>query len=76
MATVKIDDVEYAVEDLSTDAKAQIQAIQATDARIAETTQELAILQTAKNAYSQALRELLLDIPTATEPTEAEKADE
>lgn len=59
MATITIDDVEYELESLSEDARAQIHALQATDRRIGETQQDLAILQTARNAYALALQDLL-----------------
>lgn len=59
MPLITIDDVEYDVEDLSEDAKAQLQALQATDRRIMEAQQEIAIFQTARNAYASALKSLL-----------------
>ncbi len=59
MATVTIDGVEYELDTLSEEAKAQISSIQATDVKIAQAQQDIAILQTAKNTYSQALREML-----------------
>ena len=62
MATITIDNVEYDLAELSEDAKAQIQALQATDRKIAEAQQDLAILQTARNAYAMALQELLADV--------------
>ena len=43
MPTITIDGVEHELEDLSNDAKAQLNALQATDIRIAQTQQELAI---------------------------------
>jgi hypothetical protein len=59
MPTIKIDDAEYEMDDLSDEAKAQLQALQATDRRIIEAQQELAILQTARMAYAAALKSLL-----------------
>ena len=59
MQMIKIDDVEYDLDALSDEAKAQIQAIHSTDKRIADVNEQLAILQTARNAYSAALSELL-----------------
>lgn len=59
MATITIDDIEYDVDTLSEDAKAQLAALQATDQRIVEAQQDLAILQTARNAYAVALKNLL-----------------
>ena len=59
MATITIDDIEYEVDDLSDEAKAQLTALQATDRRILEAQQDVAILQTARNAYATALKSLL-----------------
>ena len=67
MTTITIDDVEYDLAELSEEAKAQIQALQATDRRIAEAQQDLAILQTARNAYAMALQELLADVGGETD---------
>lgn len=60
--TVTIDNVEYQIADLSEEAKAQLLSIQAVDRRIAQTQEELAILQTARLAYGNALKGVL---PTA-----------
>ena len=59
MANIEIDGVEYELDSLSDDAKAQLQSMQLTDQMIAQTQQKLAILQTARNAYAVTLRELL-----------------
>jgi hypothetical protein len=59
MSTITIDDKEYEIESLSDEARAQIQAIQATDRRINEASEHAAILQTARNAYVTALQQLL-----------------
>lgn len=56
MPTITIDGVEHELDDLSNDAKAQLNALQATDIRIAQSQQELAILQTARAAYAAALQ--------------------
>jgi hypothetical protein len=56
MATLKIDDREYDTEQLSEAAQAQVANIQIVDQKIAQVQQELAILQTARNAYVQALQ--------------------
>lgn len=57
--TVIIDDVEYSLADLSTDVQAQLVSVQAVDRRIASVNEELAILQTARIAYGNAVKELL-----------------
>ena len=59
MATITIDDVEYELDALSTDAKLQLEAIQVVDKKVAEAQQQISILQTARNAYALALRDLL-----------------
>lgn len=59
MSTIAIDNKEYKLDDLSDDAKAQIGSIQVVDKKIADLNAELAIMQTARNAYAQALTSLL-----------------
>jgi uncharacterized small protein (DUF1192 family) len=52
---VTIDGREYAVSDLSQDALNQLSSMTVVDRKIGEMQQEIAILQTARNAYAQAL---------------------
>jgi hypothetical protein len=59
--TIKIDNKEFDVETLSEDAKAQIISLRSCDQRMQDLQQELAILQTARNAYSNALKAELPD---------------
>ena len=59
MATISIDGVEYDIESMSESARAQLASLQATDTKILHTQGDLAILQTARNAYAQALAALL-----------------
>lgn len=54
---VTINGTSYASENLSDAAKAQAQNIQAVDAELARLQQQIAIAQTARNAYAQALIE-------------------
>ena len=61
MATVTVDEKEYDLDDLSDEAKAQIQSIQLVDQKLIEIQQQAAILQTARNAYINALADLLPD---------------
>lgn len=58
---VTIDGREYAVSDLPQAALDQLASINIVDRKIAEVQQELSILQTARNAYGQALAEALAD---------------
>ncbi len=59
MVAITIDGKEYESDDLSEDARAQYNSINATDAEIARINLQLAIAQTARNAYARALSELL-----------------
>ena len=53
--TITINDKEYILDDLSDAAKAQLGSLQLTDQEIIRLQQQLAIAQTARNAYAQAL---------------------
>jgi hypothetical protein len=59
MSTITIDGKEYKLASLSEEAKAQIGSIQVVDQKIAELNVQMAIMQTARNAYAQALTPLL-----------------
>ena len=52
---VTIDEKDYLIEDLSDDAKAQLGSLNIVDKKIADQQQEIAIMQTARNAYANAL---------------------
>ena len=54
-AKVTIDEKDYLIEDLSDDAKAQLGSLNVTDQKIANLQQEIGIMQTARNAYANAL---------------------
>lgn len=56
MAKVNIDGKEYDTDALSDDAKANIQNVQYCEQKMAELKRELAVTQTARNAYAQALK--------------------
>jgi hypothetical protein len=55
--TWTINDKEYDLDALSDDAKSQIVNIQVVDSEIGKLQQQLAIMQTARNAYAKALNE-------------------
>ena len=57
--TVTIDGAEYNLADLSEKARGDLVSLQRVDQKIAENQQELAILQTARNAYARSLAEQL-----------------
>ena len=59
MPTIKIDNVEYDLDSLSQDAKAQLQSIQFVDQELARLQAQTAALQTARNAYVSALKAAL-----------------
>ena len=61
MATITIDGVEYDSENLPQEALDQLSAVQFVDSRINQLQAEIAALQTARNAYGQALTSLLSD---------------
>jgi hypothetical protein len=54
-----IDNVEYETNDFSDELNSELQMLQYTDRRILETQRELATCQTAKNAYSIRIKDLL-----------------
>ena len=56
MATITIDGSEYNIEDLSDSSRAQLASLQLTDQKIAQLQADLAIAQTARNAYATALK--------------------
>ena len=55
MATLTINDKTYDISKLSKDAKAQVTNLRFVDAEIAHHNATLAVLQTARNTYIQAL---------------------
>lgn len=57
--TVTIDGKEYKLSELNDKAKADLSSLQLVDRKIAEAQQQLAILQTARNAYAQSLGQQL-----------------
>jgi len=56
---ISIDGVEYLLNDLSAEAKAQIQSLQFVEAEIGRLNAQIAIASTARNAYQSALKDLL-----------------
>ena len=71
MSTITIDDIAYAEDDLSNEAKAELGSMQICDQKIAALQTDLAIAQTARNAYANALKNLL---PKAAPKAKAKKA--
>lgn len=57
--TVTIDGTEYNLNDLSDNAKAQLTNLRVTDQQVERLNQQLAIAQTARRAYANALSDEL-----------------
>jgi hypothetical protein len=75
MSTITIDDIAYAEGDLSNDAKKELTSMQVCDQRIAALQTDLAISQTARNAYAAALASLLPKAAAKVKPkAKAKKA--
>ena len=72
MAKINIDNTEYDLEKLSSEARAQIDMIIMTDQKITELNRDVAIAQTARVAYAGALKKLLE--ATADSESEDQKA--
>lgn len=56
---VNVNGTEYNIADLSDEAKMQVQNLRAADAEIRHLNIQLALAQTARNAYIQALQAVL-----------------
>ena len=63
MTTIKIDNIDYDLDSLSNDAKAQLASLQYVDAELARLQAQAAALQTARIAYSKALHSALAPAP-------------
>jgi len=61
MSNINIDGTEYPIAALSDDAKNQLVSMQEADKKIIELQQNLAFIQTARNAYASRLKSLLPD---------------
>ena len=74
MSTITIDDIAYAEGDLSDDAKKELASMQVCDQRIAALQTDLAITQTARNAYAAALNSLLPKVVAPKAKAKAKKS--
>ncbi len=63
MPNITIDNQEYDLNQLSDEAKAQLQSLQFVDAELARLKAQSAVLQTARIAYSRALQTALPALP-------------
>ena len=59
MTNIKIDNQDYDLDTLSADAKAQLASLQFVDAELQRLTAQTAVLQTARMAYANALKQAL-----------------
>jgi hypothetical protein len=56
MPKITVDGIEYNTEDLSDNGKAQLASLQFLEVQMSKLQNEIAIFQTAKNAYISALK--------------------
>ena len=59
MAAITIDNIEYDTDTFSAEAKNQLSSIQFVDSELARLNAQAAVLQTARIAYANALKEAL-----------------
>lgn len=59
MSNITIDGKEYALENLTDEARAQLMSLRLCDQKIEQAQVDLAVIQTARNAYARALKDLL-----------------
>ena len=59
MTKITIDEKDYDVDDLSEEAKAQVISLNFVDAELNQLQLKVAAMQTARNAYANALKSLL-----------------
>jgi len=59
METITIDGKDYDIESMSEDAKNELLSIQMCDQKVNDLQAELAIVQTARNAYILSLKSML-----------------
>ncbi len=59
MATIKIDEKEYNLDELSNEVKSYIASIQFVDAELRKLNSQAAVLRTARTSYAKSLSDLL-----------------
>ena len=72
MTKITIDEKDYDVDDLSDEAKAQVVSLNFVDAELNRLQLKVAAMQTARNAYANALKSLLGE----NEDSEVEMAED
>lgn len=63
MPIIKIDNKEFELDNLPTEAKAQLQNLRFVDSELQRLGAQSAVLQTARTAYSKALQQALPTVP-------------
>ena len=76
MPKIRLDDIEYNSEDMSENAKAQLISLQFADAQIRKLQQEIAISETARQAYIAALKHEIKDSGITPIPNEKDLDEE
>ena len=76
MPNIQIDGKDYDVDELSDEAKAQLASISFVDQELARLTARVAAMQTARNTYGRALKELLGVEDVEAEVKTADEEDE
>ena len=56
MPKITVDNIEYYTEDMSDNAKAQLASLQFLEVQMKKIKSEIAVYETAKNAYIQSLK--------------------
>lgn len=64
MPKITVDGIEYNTEDLSDNGKAQLASLQFLEVQLGKLQGEIAVYQTAKNAYLSALKAELEQVPS------------
>ena len=70
MASIKIDNIDYDIDTLSDEAKAQLVSLQFCDAELQRLQAQASVLQTARGAYSKSLQAAL---PSQLEHSQADE---
>ena len=73
MPKITVDNIEYNTEDLSDNGKAQLASLQFLETQLAKLQGEIAVYQTAKNAYFSALKSELENVQAEEVADESDK---
>lgn len=73
MPKFKFDDVEYDTDNLSDEAKAQLESLIFSEQQLRRLSMEVALTQTARNGYLRALKETLPNKSDSSDPKSTSK---